>query len=328
MNDNFAFPPFSKEFIDTLHAFRHAIVVGHMSPDGDCFSSEIAMEHLLKSIGYTQVFLANAGPFERAEAKEMQSRFHAMITDDMLAADPLIVMVDCGEMSRIGSLAEKLQGRKFLVLDHHTTSIGKNLGPSYILPASASTTLIIMKLYKQLGVPLTEEIATALFFGFATDTGFFKFIPKGNGEAVRMAAQLIEIGADPQITYARMSSGKDWKFIQNTALLINRTIFLKNGEIALSCFCRTDEGECPSDNYYEQIFKTDGIKSIILLKETDVHTVVLGLRSSYDSAFDVAHFALTFGGGGHVKAAGATLDCSLEEAKERVLAQLELQYGK
>lgn len=319
----YSFPPFKRDVIEAIESHKKAIIVGHISPDGDCFNSQLSMQFLLNYLGYEKVILANAGPFERSEALAIKDKFTTVITDEMLQDDPLFVMVDCGELSRIGSLADALKDKSFLVLDHHPTSLNFHLGPSYILPTSVSSTLIVEKLFEHFQVPINEEMANRLFFGFATDTGFFNYIPKGNGEAIRMAATLVENGADPRIAFAKMNGGKSRDFIKNTALLINRTEYIVNGHVALSYFKKDDGTECPSDSYYSQMFKCDDTKGIVLLKETKDGKIILGLRASYDCEFDMSAFAQYFGGGGHKKASGAALTVSLDKAMEMVKKRLE-----
>ncbi|MCY1153240.1 MAG: bifunctional oligoribonuclease/PAP phosphatase NrnA [Sphaerochaetaceae bacterium] len=321
--NRFTFPPYSKKVLDLIKSEKNAIIIGHKKPDGDCFSSQLALKYLLEEIGYDSVIVANDGPFERAESKAVESLFAREITDSMLEKSPLIFLVDCGELSRIGSLAQKVEGLKTVVIDHHQTSLNIGWEYSYIFTDSISTTLLIQKLYDELNVDITEEIAQYLFFGFATDSGFFKFISKDNGNAIKMAGDLVNKGADPRLTFAQMSGGKSFAYLKNLSKLIDRTTFLCNNQIATSKYYLTDGVQCPSDSYYGQLLSVENTKAIILFKEVENNKVELGLRANYDCDFDMSNFASYFGGGGHVKASGATIEGTMDEVIEKVTARIQ-----
>lgn len=320
--NKYTFPQYSQEVIDLIKSNKNAIVIGHKKPDGDCFSSQLALKYLLEQIGYDSVILANDGPFERAESKEVEHLFAREITDEMLSLKPLIFLVDCGEWSRIGSLAQKIQDLTTVVIDHHKTSLSVGWKYSYIFTESISTTLLIQKLFDQLNIEITKEIAQHLFFGFATDSGFFKFISQKNGNAIKMAGELVDKGADPRLTFAMMSGGKSFEYIKNLAKLIERTTFLCNNQVATSIFYLSDGKECPSDSYYGQLLSVEHTKAIILFKEIENNKVELGLRANYNCDFDMSEFASYFGGGGHVKASGATIIGSLAEVIDKVTDRL------
>ncbi len=321
--NRFKFPPYPTEVIDLIKTNKKAIVIGHKKPDGDCFTSQITLKYLLEQIGYESVIIANDGPFERAESKSVEPLFAREITDKMLTNNPLIFLVDCGELSRIGSLADKIKNRTTIVIDHHQSSLDIGWKYSYIFTDSISSTLLIQKLFEELEVEITHEIAQMLFFGFATDSGFFKFISQYNGTAVEMAGELINKGADPRLTFAQMSGGRSISYAKNLAKLIDRTSFICDNQVAISYFYLTDESECPSDTYYGQLLSVENTKAIILFKQVENNKVELGLRVNYNCSFDMSKFAQIFGGGGHVKASGATIEGSIEEVSKNVIQKME-----
>ncbi len=321
--DKYKFPSYPQEVIDLIQANREAIIIGHKKPDGDCFSSQISLKYLLEEIGYNSVILANEGPFERVESKAVEPLFVKQITNKMLKNNPLIFLVDCGELSRIGSLSKSVEGLTTIVLDHHQSSLNVGWKYSYIFTDSVSTTLLIQKLYEEFKVEINEEIAQNLFFGFATDSGFFKFVSKFNGTAIKMAGDLVNKGADPRFTFASMSGGKSFEYIKNLSKLIDRTKFVCDNQVAISYYYKTDIGECPSDSYYGQLLSVENTKAIVLFKEVADNKVELGLRANYNCSFDMSKFAELFGGGGHIKASGATIVGTINEVSKDVIKKLE-----
>jgi phosphoesterase RecJ-like protein len=325
--NKYDFPPFEDKVIKALKSASKVIIIGHKKPDGDCYNSQLAMGNLMQQIGCKEVILANDGPFEREETKAVEYLFEKKLTDEMLSDNPLLILVDCGELSRIGSFENQVRGLKTVVIDHHPTSLNQGWELSYIFKNSTSTTLLIKKLYEELNVEITLEVAKQLFFGFATDSGFFKFVSPTNGVAIREAADLVEIGVSPSETMAQMNGGKPFDYLKNTCKLVERTKFVCDGAIALSYFRKTDEGECPSDNYYTQIMNVEGVKAVCVFKEGD-NNVNLGLRANYNTTFNVSEFAVKFGGGGHVKASGATIDGEYDEIVNRVTSAIIEEYNK
>jgi len=321
--NNYDFPSFDKKVIDLILNNKHALIIGHKKPDGDCFSSQISLKYLLEQLNYETVVMANEGPFERAESKAVEHLFEREITDDILSNNPILFLVDCGELSRIGSLSHKVKDLTTIVIDHHQTSLNVGWQYSYIFTNSISTTQLIQKLYNDLNIKISEEIAQNLFFGFATDSGFFKFISKYNGNAIKMAGELVEKGADPRLTFSMMSGGRSFDYVKNLSKLIDRTVFVCNNQVATSTFYLSDEYESPSDSYYAQLLSVENVKAIILFKEVENNKVELGLRANYDCSFDMSKFAAIFGGGGHIKASGATIEGSIDEVKTKVIETIE-----
>ena len=111
------FPPVPQVILTHLQEDSSFIVIGHKSPDGDCISSELGMEFLLKALG-KQVLLANAGPFERQEIQSLRGRFADHIPEAYLAERPTVVVVDCSTSDRIGSLFEQVKDLHVIVIDH------------------------------------------------------------------------------------------------------------------------------------------------------------------------------------------------------------------
>lgn len=325
MNE-YAFPLLPKKVKDLILANKHALIIGHKKPDGDCFSSQIALKYLLEQLNYETVEIANDGPFERAESKAVEHLFKREITDEIINRNPILFLVDCGELDRIGSLQEKVKDLTTIVIDHHKTSLEVGWDYSYIFTNSISTTQLIQQLYGEFNIEINEEIAQNLFFGFATDSGFFKFISKYNGTAIKMAGELVNLGADPRLTFAQMSGGKPFEDIKNLAKLFDRTEFICNNQVAITTYFLEDGQQCPSDSYYGQLLSVENTKAIILFKEDPDNKVVLGLRANYNCNFDMSQFARSFGGGGHIKASGATIEGALEEVKEIVISAMEAQF--
>ncbi len=327
----FTYPAVPKAVLSALKHCKQAVIIGHVAPDGDCIHSELAMAWLLEQLG-KQVFVANAGPFDRPEITYWESFFKGTIPQAILDEKPLVVITDCSSRDRIGeTLAKQIEGLEILVIDHH--SAGVPFGTHhYIIPQSYSTTLVIQHLYHTLGIEITEQVAQHLFFGFATDTGFFRFIGPNRGETLRMAAELVDAGVSPNDVYDEMTGGKNFDSLKYLARLIDRTEILFDGKIMVSRETEEDLKEFnpadrPSDALYASLLSVKGVQAVLFFKIPAEGKVEIGFRGSHDSQVDVGSIAAALGGGGHKKAAGATVTGTYETVKRQVIEAITKQLG-
>lgn len=322
----FSYPPIDEEILALLRNREEFVVIGHVSPDGDCLSSQMAMNSMLLKMGKT-VHMANAGPFDRSEISHLRSDFLNHIDDELKQRNPLIVVVDCSSPERIGHLAEEIEGLTTVVFDHHSS--GEQFGTyRYIVPRSVSTTLIIMQLYKALDVEISQEIAEHLFFGFATDSGFFRFINAYRGETLRLAAELVDLGVSPNVMNDRMTGGKSFGYIKYLGKLIDRSESLFDGKVMISSSCLEDSKQYittdkPSDSLYTMLLSVQGVEVVLFFKELEGGRTEVGFRSSHQSSINVGALAESFGGGGHKKAAGATVNKPIQETRKLLLEAVE-----
>jgi len=322
----FSYPPIDEKILALLRDREEFVVIGHVSPDGDCLSSQMAMNSMLLKMGKT-VHMANAGPFDRSEISHLRSDFLNHIDDELKQRDPLIVVVDCSSPERIGHLAEEIEGLTTVVFDHHSS--GEQFGTyRYIVPRSVSTTLIIMQLYKALDVEISQEIAEHLFFGFATDSGFFRFINAYRGETLRLAAELVDLGVSPNVMNDRMTGGKSFGYIKYLGKLIDRSESLFDGKVMISSSCLEDSKQYittdkPSDSLYTMLLSVQGVEVVLFFKELEGERTEVGFRSSHQSSINVGALAKSFGGGGHKKAAGATVNKPIQETRKLLLEAVE-----
>lgn len=322
----FSYPPIDEEILALLRNREEFVVIGHVSPDGDCLSSQMAMNSMLLKMGKT-VHMANAGPFDRSEISHLRSDFLNHIDDELKQRDPLIVVVDCSSPERIGHLADEIEGLTTVVFDHHSS--GEQFGTyRYIVPRSVSTTLIIMQLYKALDVEISQEIAEHLFFGFATDSGFFRFINAYRGETLRLAAELVDLGVSPNVMNDRMTGGKSFGYIKYLGKLIDRSESLFDGKVMISSSCLEDSKQYittdkPSDSLYTMLLSVQGVEVVLFFKELEGERTEVGFRSSHQSSINVGALAESFGGGGHKKAAGATVNKPIQETRKLLLEAVE-----
>lgn len=185
-----------------------------------------------------------------------------------------------------------------------------------------------MHLFKTLDLAISEEIAEHLFFGFATDSGFFRFINAYRGETLRMAAELVDLGVSPNMMNDRMTGGKNLSYVKYLGKLIDRSESHFDGKLMTSTSYLTDAEayittDKPSDALYSMLLSIKGVEVVLFFKQLSDDATEVGFRASHQSHINVGALAESFGGGGHKKAAGATIAEPLEVARKNLLKAVE-----
>ena len=172
------------------------ILCTHEHPDGDALGSLAAMQHALTQIG------KDAVSFMAAEEFPLPYEYRFLKIERLVTDVPpdfeqrTIVFLDCGNIDRNPADAFKHDGAHIVNIDHHhdNTRFGT---VNHVDPSAASTAEIVFRIVHELGVPLTRDIAEALYVGLVTDTGKFMY-ENTSPAAHRMAAELREAGVDAQ----------------------------------------------------------------------------------------------------------------------------------
>ncbi len=302
------------------------ILVGHEQPDADCLCSQIGLASLLKKMG-KQVHLLAAKPFDRPETLSLEHLFES----DWSALHPdkktLLVLLDLSDINRTGLPAEELKKLPLMVIDHHAS--GREEGTyRYVDPQSPSTTLLVQKIWRESGMAPDSATCEALFFGFATDTGFFRHLEDGTEEVFLAVADLIKGGASPNRTFRQISAGRTLGTRRLMGRIMERCRFYCGDKILISWEDPKDReelgtGERDSDKLYQMLQSIEGCEAVALLRMERENKCIVGLRSN--NHIDVGRIASALGGGGHKKAAGGAVEGTLEEVKKRVLALFEEQ---
>ena len=303
------------------------LVVAHVQPDGDAVSSTLAVGWLLSCLGKKYV-MVNEGPIP----KRMGYLWQADQIRD-LSAEPLnrkfnnVICVDCADFKRVGTTKELFaEGAKLMNIDHHPTNDGYGT-INLIVPYAAATAEILFDLIQFMGLELNEAIATALYTGLLTDTGGFRY-SNTSPKVMATASKLLEYGVDGPGLSELLLEQMTLPQLRLLTRALNGLQLTEDGKI--SWVVVTDEdlksaGAVHEDmegivNYPRNI---QGVEVGLLFKVIDEQAVKVSMRSA--GKVDVAKVAQSFGGGGHVRAAGARVEGTLEAIVPRVVEQVRLQ---
>lgn len=319
--------PVPEELLRFLRDYDHFHVLGHVEPDGDCIGSQIGLSLFLNRLGKS-TSLVSPGPFERTEVRHFSSRFASQL-EPKAGEQEAIVIVDCSTLDRIGELAEQIDGRPVAVIDHHAT--GEIFGDVRYIDASIpATTLLVQGTIEALRETPSKDEAEMLFFGLATDTGFFRFLDSRSGDVFRAASRLVSAGASPRDTSALISSGRTFASRKLIGRLLNRATAYADGRFILTYMTAQERLEFgkenrDSDALYSLLLSIEGCEVIAFLREESETACKGSLRASGD--IDVGEVASHLGGGGHQKASGFLNRDSLNGTIENVVSLVIERLG-
>ncbi|MDR0501807.1 MAG: bifunctional oligoribonuclease/PAP phosphatase NrnA [Treponema sp.] len=307
-------------FINTGSKF---IIAGHKEPDGDCIGSQLALQSAVKRLG-KEAIVCSAGPFSRAELRDYAGFFTAVPPDEEKAGYKLII-VDCSGIYRTGDLKERLDGLPCAVIDHHAASIhgpSKKEAPVYVDSSLPSCTLLIKKLIESLGLSLTCEEASLLFFGLSTDTGFFRHLTDANSSVFEAAAQMVKAGANPKKIYHLTNGGKSFESRILLGNILSRAESYFDGRLLLSYethedFKKFNLENRDSDDLNKMLQSIKGVQATVIIRQESDENCTVSLRSVDD--IDVSKIAAAFGGGGHKNASGLITKGKITNVKKDIL---------
>jgi phosphoesterase RecJ-like protein len=315
--------------LGVLRDARSFVLTSHVRPDCDALGSELGMLGILEAIGKdVRIVNAQATP---ANLKwidpdhRLESLAEGVKKDDLVSRDVLIVL-DTSAWAQLGAMGDvaKAMREKVLVIDHHVSE--DDLSDRWFKDTSAEATArIVYEIGLRLKVPLSKRIATPLYAGLSTDTGGFRF-PNVSGESFRVAARLVDAGADPTAIYRELFEQDSLARLH----LVGRTLAgaqaSHGGRVIVSTVRQSDIKEVqaqPADT-------EDLVNLTLAVKGTEVAVILIEqpdgrIKTSFRSRSQVDCNALAarFGGGGHKAAAGAILPGPFDVAHEQVLAAVD-----
>jgi phosphoesterase RecJ-like protein len=311
-----------KAIIDLIGAKQSFLLSGHERPDGDCLGAETALYHLLAALGKDARIL-NPDPLSATfEFLSRHTPFHSYARGQELPSFDVAVLLDCANLSRLDALGERIRqsGTMVAVIDHHVGSEHGDGAVCLVDRHAPSTGALVYRLFLRLAVPIPQPAAEGIFLSIVSDTGWFRY-SNTDERALSIAAEMVRLGVEPSKLYDRINRQHHIDSVRLMQEVLGTHRFEFGGKYAYACIDRVAMAEAnridfDTDAVLEPLRSVAGIEVVALFKERFDGAVKLSLRASGD--IDVAAIAASCGGGGHVKAAGATLSYPLPRAVEIV----------
>lgn len=300
------------------------LIAAHMNPDGDAISSTLALGNALSEMGKKTVFY-NGDPVPQIYSF-LPGAGDFVQSLDHFPADSFTVgfVLDSGELRRAGEhLAEKC--RTLVNIDHHTNS--ERFTEFFWVDEKASSTgTLIYRLLKSFPqYELSLPVATCIYTALISDTGSFRFA-NTDRETFMIASELLGTGVDVEEIGAQLYENQEEKALHLLARVLTTLSVSSGGRIASLIVSQDDMRETGTGpehtdgliNYPRSI---RGVDVALLCRENGPGLSKISLRSK--GQVDVARLAREFGGGGHPRAAGATLEGTQEAVLAKIIHRLE-----
>lgn len=339
-----------EEIAQSLLRYERFCVCGHIKPDGDCIGSTLGLVWALRKLG------KNATPL-LAEEFELDPVMEFLpLSEDIVSAHAyansladgvscgnaqadsiadfcdVFICVDVPNEARLGDAAAsiKASSRLSVTVDHHADP-RRMSDLSYTDPDAASTTMLVWELAKHLGMssstPCISELATCIYTGLSTDSGSF-MNQNTDAAALRCACELVSCGADPSAIAQHLYQGRTAASVKVDGVVASNMEIArsKGGKVFAVSFVSNQDMVRLSATSEDAEHAVSLLRSIgevdiaCMLKEQEDGSVRGSFRAKDDT--DVSAIAREFGGGGHVAAAGFTLDCSLQQALDKIRDRL------
>ena len=303
---------------------KNIVITGHIRPDGDCVGSCMATYlYLNKVLDNANIKLCIEQPADIFACIKDFDKIDATFAD-MDNVDTLIVL-DC-EKTRIGDAQKYLKdGVKCINIDHHISNAQGCGEVNYVVPTASSTAELIYDVIDK--EQIDEEIAKAIYIGMIHDTGIFQY-SNTSPKTLHTAAELLNFGFDFPTIIDETFYEKT--YVQNQILgraLFESILFMDGKCIVSSLDQKTMKfyNLQPSDldGIVNQLRIIKGVECAIFMYETGNLEYKVSMRSC--KYIDVSKVAAYFGGGGHVRAAGCSMNGTFYDVINNISAQIELQ---
>lgn len=290
------------------------LILNHKNPDGDAHGSAIALCLGLRSMGKSAFILENEGTTPRFAARLIN------LTAPADFVPGYVVAVDSATGERLSASAADVKDKVDLAIDHHV-SHRDYAKETFVDGAAAACGEIIWELLTLMSVEISKRIAEALYIAISTDTSCF-LNANTTPRTHEIAAKLLPLVPDFPALHREFFVVKSKARLAVESILISSINFYLDGRVAVMHLTLSDiKGAKASEDDLDNIVSLarciDGVELGILLRETEDGGTKASLRSS--DKFNVSDICAHFGGGGHVRAAGATLELPIPDAEAALI---------
>lgn len=301
-----------------LRSADRYLLLTHRNPDGDTIGSAAALCRALQTLGRTCYVYPN---FSRTK------RYLPFLEDLLPPQDykpEFIISVDIADPQLLTSDTAHFADAIDLCIDHHTSN--KLYAKHTCLDGDqAACGILIFQLIAELGLALTKEIAFPLYLAITTDTGCFRYA-NTNAFALRVAADLLETGIDANAINEQFFELKSKTRFAVESRLFNEIRYFDEGRIAISVVMDQMIHELGAqdedvENISSLLRTIDGVSIGISIRERAKDSWRVSVRTS--TGINASRICAAFNGGGHIRAAGCTINSTLDEAISALLLQIE-----
>lgn len=315
----------ARALLASLRPGMRVALTTHVNADGDGAGSEAGMWHVLAAQGLRPV-IVNPTPFPERYAFLLEGATgadrSAKAVRELQRAD-MVLVLDIADLGRLGHLAGVIGETTVPVgcIDHHASDGTLPPGPRLVDPAACATGELVYDFVRTAGWTLTPAAARGLYVALLTDTGGFRF-SNTSARTLQVAAHLLQHGVDAEEVYGRVyASAPEGRLRLVAEVLETLVVEVPPGlawvTVPPGALERHGVGAEDLEGIVEFPRSVRGVRLALLFRLLGNGRVKVSFRSVGD--VNVQALAEEFGGGGHRKAAGASLEGSLADVQATVL---------
>jgi len=306
-----------KKIWEKIEESDNIVLISHLNPDGDALGSSLSMFKVLKNMG-KNVKIVNMS--DLAPYLDFLPNYDK-ISKTVPKKIDLMISFDCGSFDRLG-IEER---PKFLInIDHHISNT--NYGDINLIENVASASQVVFNILEANNVKIDTETAICIYTALVTDTGNFQY-ESVTAEVFRVASELVKCGVKPEFV-SKMLYERD---------RLSRLRFLAKALDTLELYCEGRVGvvevtnelmkksgaiKDDTDGLVNMVRKLETVEVSVMLREEENGDIKISLRSK--NYVDVSKIAVKYGGGGHIRASGATIkNKTFNEVKNMILEDLK-----
>lgn len=308
--------------LEEIEKANSIVILTHENPDGDAMGSSLALYNALKTYGknvdvvipeYSRTFEFLPG------AEEIKKEGKTERYD-------LAIALDCATIKMLNGFAKYFEEAKVSVsIDHHGTNT-MYADYNFVNPDSPACAQILIVVLNYFKIEITKEIGTCILTGVITDTGGFKYSGV-TAETFEFVAWLLNKGVNVSSVYRKVLQVRTKSNFELNRIASDRLEFFEDGKIAFTYITKQDEEKVNAETGdHEGIVDLgrdiEGVEVSIFIREVKDKGLKISLRSN--EYVNVSEICLLFGGGGHPRAAGCNMQCSIEQAKDKIINEAKV----
>jgi phosphoesterase RecJ-like protein len=314
-----------RQALEALRGSRRAVLTTHLNADGDGAGCQIALAAWMRALG-AHPRIVNPTPFPDMyrfllpeengfilEASSAEARAACAEAD-------LAVVLDTGEVPRIGRVKPMIDGVPAVVIDHHQPGEQPIGGVSLRDANACATGELVYDVVLAGGGPWPTATRRGIYVAILTDTGSFRF-SNASPTCHRIVADLIADGVDPEDLHRRVYGAAPLRRLRLLGKALETLEVDATGGVAWMTVPHELDGTEPLPEDVEGIVdyprSIQGVEVGLLFRRTTSGGTKISFRSN--GAVDVNALAREFGGGGHIKASGAAVDGAPEGVIPKVV---------
>ena len=305
---------------------RKTLIIYHVRSDADAIGSAFALRELLRIMNIPAICACGDEIPERLRFLTDGVQGSVLIEEEMRLDHDRVISVDSASPQQLGDLYTRLHRYVDLMIDHHGT--GTVYADHYIDPQASATGEIIFEMAKMLVEmgkisEIPPRVIHSVYAAICSDTGCFRYA-NATPRTFRCVAELLERGAEQIEINRRLFESKTYKQVRAEGEAANRLMLYEGGRIASVTFPYSSKFALSlSDENLETIIDIPrsiaGVEVAFSVRQPeDKPFFRVSMRSNGE--FDVSVVCARFGGGGHMRAAGCSLEAAnVREAEEKIL---------